>query len=404
MTGTTVSNRGFIGGLWHGAFLATAMAFANVTVVVPAFVAELTGSAVWVGGLAALIAVSSAGPQVLVARFVEPMARKRPVLLAAIYLRAFAWASLAGLVLLAGDRYPQVVLAGLVGLIGLFALGGALGGVPYTDIVGKVIPSNRRGAFFASRQAIGSLLGLAAAGVSRLVLARPYPENFATLFLLSAIALVVASLGFWVIQEPESPRTGAPPPWREYLASLKEPFLALRSMAMVNWFTGLAWLAVPFYVVAARHDFAISDEATAWFVGASVAGALLGNLAWGWIVDRHGSRQMVLACVLLSAATPLVALLASAVGWQVLVLATGMAGATAAGRSVGYPAAVLDLAPASRRSSYAGTYAFLSLPVALMPLVGGGIARASSYQTLFGVTAAGLAAAVGVVAWWWRRG
>ncbi len=392
----------FAGGVWHGAFLGTAMAFANVSVVLPAFVAELTGSSLWVGGLAALLAAGTAAPQVLVARYVEPLARKRPVLLFAIYLRASAWAALAALIAFAGPSRPQLVLVGLVGMIALFAVGGAVGGVPFTDIVGKVIPAHRRGAFFAGRQAAGSLLGFGAAAVSAIVLTRPYPDNFATLFLLSALFLIVASLGIWAIREPRSEVVSARASWTEYLRSLQEPLAALRPLAVVSWATGAGWMAVPFYVVAARREFAVPDYATAWFVGASVGGALLGNIAWGWIVDRFDSRRMVLACVIVAAITPATALLAPTLGWQVLVVATGLTGATTAGKIVGYSSAVLELAPVNRRSSYAGAYALLSLPVAFMPLLGGAIASASSFRTLFVITTVALTAAVFVVRWWNR--
>ena len=398
----TTGWRNIAGGVWHGAFLATALAFANVSVVVPAFVAELTGSSIWVGGLAALLAVTASGPQILVARFVEPLPRKRPVLLGAIYLRALSWAALALLIASAGEEHPQVVLIGLIGTIAVFAAGGAIGSVPFADIVGKVIPPHRRGSFFAGRQAAGSLLGFGAAAVSGVVLARPYPENFATLFLLSALALAISSLGIWAIREPPAHTASSRLSWRDYFASLKEPLAALRSLAVVSWATGFGWLAVPFYVVVARRELGVSDQATAWFVGASVAGALVGNVSWGWIVDRYDSRHMILACVIVATLTPLLALLAPTIGWQVLVVATGLTGATTTGKIVGYSSAVLELAPADRRSSYAGTFALLSLPTAFMPLIGGAIASATSFQTLFVVTACALVIAVAVV-WWWNR-
>jgi hypothetical protein len=190
----------FAGGVWHGAFLAVGMALVDPNAVIPAFVIDLTGSAVWVGGLAALLAAAAALPQLLVARYVEPLRRKRPVLLTAIYLRAACWASLGLLITAAGPDQPKLILWGLVALLGLFSAGGALGGVPYTDLIGKVIPERRRGAFFGSTQATGKLFSLGGAVLAGVVLSREYPANYATLFLLSALFLSVASLGVWAIR------------------------------------------------------------------------------------------------------------------------------------------------------------------------------------------------------------
>ena len=391
----------FVGGVWHGAFLAVGMTLVDPNAVIPAFVIDLTGSPIWVGGLAALLAVSAAAPQLLVARFVEPLKRKRSVLLTAIYLRTASWAILGFLIAAVGPDRPKLVLSGLVVLLGLFSVGGALGGVPYTDIIGKVIPARRRGAFFASTQGAGKVLSVGAAVLVGVVLTHAYPTNYATLFLLSALSLSIASLGIWAIREPVAKEpTCRRLPWGLYLRSLGEPLRALRGLALVAWVTGFGLMAVPFYIVAAKQAFGAPPAATAWFIGALVAGALIGSLVWAQLVDRFGSRRMLLVCVIVSALTPLVALSAWVVGWPILVLVAGLVGATTAGRGVGFSSALLEIAPAERRPTYAATYALLGLPIAAMPLIGGIIVKWLSFEALWGLTALLLACAVEVVRQW----
>lgn len=391
----------FVGGVWHGAFLAVGMTLVDPNAVLPAFIIDLTGSPIWVGGLGTLLGVAAAVPQLFVARFVEPLQRKRAVLLTAIYLRAASWATLGLLIAAAGPSRPKLVLWGLVALLGLFSAGGALGGVPYTDIIGKVIPARRRGAFFASTQAAGKVFSVGAAVLAGVVLARSYPTNYATLFLLSALSLCIASLGIWAIREPRAEAAACRRlPWGSYLRSLGEPLRALRRLVFVAWVTGFGLMAVPFYVVAAKQAFGAPPEATAWFIGALVAGALIGSLAWAQLVDRFGSRRMLLVCVIVSALTPLVALSAWVVGWAILVFVAGLVGATTAGRGIGFSSALLEIAPAERRPTYAATYALLGLPVAAMPLIGGVVVELLSFAALFWLTALFLACAVGVVRQW----
>jgi len=393
----------FIGGVWHGAFLAIGRSLVDTNTVIAAFVTDLTGSSFWVGGLAALLTAAGAVPQVFVARFVEPLRRERGVLLAAVYLRSLCWAGLGLLLLVAGVNHPGAILWGVVVLLALFSAGGALGGVPYTDIIAKVIPVRMRGRFFAVRQASGSVLSIGAAALAGIVLHLDYPTNYATLFFLSALSLSIASLGVWAMREPPATEAkGQRSDWMSYFRSLGEPLWAIRTLAVVSVSTGFCLMAMPFYIVAAKQVFSAPSEATAFCIGAFVLGSLLGDFAWGKLVDQFGSRRMILSCVLVSAITPLVALLAWVAGWQILVLAIGLTGATTAGRSIGFTSALLEIAPANRRAIYTATYALTYVPLAVMPLLGGAIAGTSSFRTLFGLTALAVLASVAVV-WKWSK-
>lgn len=93
---TGSERRNFFSALWHGAFLALGTALTQPTTVVAAFVADLTGSTIWVGGLSTVLTVAAALPQLLVARWIERRPRKMPYLMLAIYLRVVSWGALAG--------------------------------------------------------------------------------------------------------------------------------------------------------------------------------------------------------------------------------------------------------------------------------------------------------------------
>ncbi|MBN2799521.1 MAG: MFS transporter [Deltaproteobacteria bacterium] len=393
--------RNFAGGVWHGAWLAAGQALADPLSVLPAFVDLLTGSSVWVGGLSAILAASGAAPQVVVARFVEPLRRKKGVLLGAIYVRAASWGALGVLIALGGASRPRLLLAGMVGLLALFSAAGAVGNVPYVDLIGKVIPRTGRGSFFGTRQAVGGVLALVASALSGTVLGWSYPLNYAALFGISAGLLAVASLGIQVMEEPlvEPP---PPRPWGDWFASLRGPLRELLPLALVFWSTGASLLALPMYVVAAR---AVGAPTTAlpWFIAASVSGGLIANLLWARLVDRLGARRMILVCVGLASTTPFLALWALHLGWPALVGVLFLAGATQGGRKVGFAAALLEEAPPARRGAYGATYALLGLPVALLPLLGGVLAAWSSFEVLFALTGGLLVLSLGVVGPWALR-
>ena len=384
-----LERRNFIGALWHGAFLALGMALTQPTTVIAAFVADLTGSTVWVGGLSTVLTVAGALPQLFVARLVEPRPRKMPFLMLAIYLRVLSWGVLAGLIYLIGDSHPNLLAWALVGLLTIFYAGGGLGGVPYTDIIGKVIPQERRGAFFGGKEALAGPLSVGAALLARQIMADvAYPTNYALLFGLAALSLLVASLGFWLIREPpRADADGKVPSWREYGEQLLKSARHLGTLIGVQLLTGFSLMVLPFYIVYARKELGAPSGAIGWFLLAQVLGGVLANLVWARLVDRYNSRRMLTVCALISTLTPLLAILLGRFGWVELLPVIFLGGATFNGRKVGFNSALLELAPAVERPTYSALNAVLILPAAFLSLAAGVLLQHWSYPTLFLIAA-----------------
>jgi MFS family permease len=386
---SNLERRNFLGALWHGAFLALGTALTQPATVIVAFVADLTGSTVWVGGLSTVLTVAGALPQIFVARWVEPRPRKMPLLMLAIYLRVASWGLLAGLIYLIGASHPTLLAWALVGLLAIFYAGGGLGGVPYTDIIGKIIPQERRGAFFGGRQALAGPLAVGAALLAqRVLVGMAYPTNYALLFGLAALSLLVASLGFWLICEPpRADADGKLPSWRVYREQLLKSAQRLRTLIGVQLLTGFSLMVLPFYIVYARQELGAPAGAIGWFMLAQVLGGVLANLIWARLVDSYGSRRMLATCAVTSMLTPLSAILLGRFGWGGLLPVIFLAGATFNGRGVGFSSALLELAPAAERPTYSALNTVLILPVAFLPLIAGVLLQHWSYPTLFLISA-----------------
>ncbi len=392
--------RNFIGGLWHGAFLAFGYAMTNPDMVIAALVAKLTDSTLWVGGLSTVLGVAATLPQPFVARWIEPRPRKMPYLLLAIYLRTASWAVLAYLIYAIGAENPMALAWALVVVLAVFYAGGGLGGIPYTDIIGKVIPPQRRGAFFGGRQALAAPLSITAAFLAKRILRTyDYPNNYALLFALSALALGIASLGFWAIREPRSAHPPAPPTWQAYQRQVRETVARLKTLVGVQLLTGFSLMAQPFYVVYATQALNAPQHAVGRFLLAQVTGGVLANVLWARLVDRYGSRRMLAVCASLSTLTPLSAIVLGHWGWQALWPTFFLSGAVVNGRIVGFQSALLELAPPEHRPTYAGLNALLLLPLAFLPLLGGALLRVLPYGALFG----GVAAFVALGGWQTRH-
>jgi MFS family permease len=394
--------RNFIGGLWHGAFLALGVSLTQPTTVISAFVADLTGSTIWVGGLSTVLMVAAALPQLFVARWIEHRPRKMPYLLTAIYLRVGSWGILAFLIYSIGDKQPTILAWTLVVMLTIFYAGGGLGNIPYTDIIGKVIPARRRGAFFGGKEALAGPLAVGAALGARQILAHvAYPNNYALLFGLAALGLGIASLGFWIMKEPVTSSREIPSlSWGNYWRKIRDTNKKLKVLIIIELLTGFSLMALPFYVVFAREKLSAPPDAVGWFLLAQILGGVLANLLWARLVDRTGSRQMLVVCGSISTITPLLAIALAPLGWPALLLVFFLAGATFTGRKVGFQSALLELAPAAERPTYAGLNAVLILPLAFLTLIAGVFLQHGSYTTLFVIASAFIAAGTIVARRW----
>ncbi len=211
----------------------------------------------------------------------------------------------------------------------------------------------------------------------------------------------MASLGFWVIREPVfASDKQAILPWRTYWQQILAASRRLKILVLVQLLTGFSLMALPFYVVYARKQLDAPAEAIGWFLLAQVSGGMLSNLIWARQVDRAGSRWMLFTCAVISTLTPLLAIVLGTLGWMALLPVFFLAGATFDGRKVGFQSALLELAPATERATYAGLNAVLILPVAFLPLVAGLFLQHWSYTTLFVFVAVFIGLGAVTVRWW----
>jgi len=332
-----------------------------------------------------VLTVAGAIPQLFVARLVEPRPRKMPYLLIAIYLRVISWGILAWSIYVFDGQNPMVLAGILVGMLVIFYAGGGLGNIPYTDIIGKIIPPNKRGAFYGGKGVLAGPLSVGAAFAARQILAdMPFPNNYALLFGIAAVGLAVASIGFLAIREPIAVDTHQKPQsWPEFRQHLLSISRELKSLITAQMLTGFSLMVLPFYVVYAREQLGAPADSVGWFLLAQVLGGSLSNLVWARIVDTSGSRRMLFLCAVISTITPLIAIVLGSLSWMALLPAFFFAGAVFNGRKVGFQSALLEVSPAAERSTYAGLNAVLTLPVAFLPLAAGLFLQYCSYTALF---------------------
>jgi MFS family permease len=180
----------------------------DVDTIIPVMMLDAGCTSLQLGILIAIMLGGGNIAQLLFAPFLNNRSLKKGYLLGGINARVFALSGMFLLFYFSSHANDSFIILSIFVLISLFSLSGAFANINYVDIFGKSILQGKRKAFFSIKQVISSILVfLSAFFVRRILSESDYPMNYATLFIIAAILLAIASLGFWKIKEIPTPNS-----------------------------------------------------------------------------------------------------------------------------------------------------------------------------------------------------
>jgi len=381
----------------EGAFASFGMGLMSVGSVLPVLVDRLGGGALLIGSLGTIGAVASLF-QVLAARFVEPMRRKKPyVVVVGLGMRVPHLVVPVALLAL-GASQPRVVLCLLLGTLVVGAVSGSLLVPGWMEMVRATIPGRLRGRLFGYRHFFSSLMGLATGGLVAWVLgAFEFPRNFAAVGGASALAVMISWFLYLGVNDVPTPSSHERVPWSEYFGQL---WLALRQRAELRRYllygVLLAGSAASFIFLPTALTKGLGLEAaTLGYYMAFAAGVrVVGSPLAGWLADRVGPRRLLPSGALLMAGALVVAALAK--GFVGGLCAYGLVAAGKMLQMVCRPAVVMELARGRGRVAQLVLPSLVAWPVRTVgPLAAGLVVSWAGYPLLFS-----LAACLGLLAVW----
>lgn len=381
-----------------GVFFQFGAAFADTGTVVAVFVGRLTPSALAVGAAESIARYGWLLPQLFAANYAQGLRYRKPIYLAGGYGRAIFLAALAGVLLLAPHLTGRVSSLSLLVIFfvlwTLFSFISGLTGVPYNDIVGRVIPAERRSRLLAVRFFVGGTLAVGAGIFIRAVLQRnssliPY----GIIFGVGAVVLALSTDCFALVREPPAPVEAERSGFREFL---RQGWQVLRSDQRFKLFlsaqllAGVTAMAIPFYIVQARRLSGLAEAETGTLVAAQMLGGVLLNPLWGWWGDRLGKLSLLKLVAVSSALSPVLALGLFpfvTVSPAATVLSYGLVfffiGATRNGEIIAILGYLMEISPDDRRAEYSGYMNALVAPTKLLPLGAGVLVETVSFRFLF---------------------
>ncbi len=378
------------------------LTFASFSTVMPSFVGQLTDSAPVIGLVGTVFNGCWLLPQLVIARLINDKPRRKPYMVAGLSGRVMflvialaLWAGLA--------RNPTAMLTLFFICLGVFSLTDGFTSVAWFDIIARAIPLKRRGRLVGLSQVIS---GLAGAGVGVLVgwilEQLPFPGNYALLFALSSAMLTLGAIALSLIREPPIEDSNSPPDkqteaqeksnWTEILA---DP--AFRRVISSRILVGMMGLCSSFYVVHAADELHLPQGIIGNFVIAQTLTQVVASAVLGLVSERWGPRYVARIGSAAAVVGPLFALAAHIAStrspggsWLVqaypfVYVAMGVVYST---WMLGFTNYLLEIAPDKMRPAYVGLGNTIMGVLTLVPMAGGWLLEATSYNVLFGTTAA----------------
>jgi MFS family permease len=380
-------DRNYTLGVLNGWLVFAGDGFMNAGVVLSSFAAALGASNAVIGLLPAVQNGGWLAPQLAVASRIRHLPRKIVAYRAAATARtlSYAWMAASSAVF-AGN--PTVLLASFILGMVANALAAGVAGLPWMEIVAKVVPARERPGFFAARNVVGGLLGLLAGLVVRQILGSsiPFPYNYTLIFGLGLAFYTVGYGVFGLIAEPPDPpqeRAHFRDELRGLPATVRgdRDFSAFVALRLVLAFTAIA---DPFFTVYALRVVGVRPEMIgAFLVVIGIVGPL-SNAIWARLATRFGSRRIIRLSLAFAALAPLAALLMPRGAGLAYALVYVLGGIGGAGLNLGNTSHLLAIAPPEARGRYIGVLNTLVGLASFAPVLGGGLADSLGYAPVFG--------------------
>jgi hypothetical protein len=382
--------RNFTLGVLNGTFFMAALAFLAGSTVLPVFISRLTDSSVLIGIFSHLEWFGWLFPQLLAAIF---LAHRKKVLFfynGLSLLRLLLFGICIVSIFLFRDNYGAILITFGISFT-VFSLSSGLAGVAFIEIVGKIIPLNRRGSFFGMRMFSGGLLAaLGGILVKRIIAIYEFPYDFGYVCIVAWILMFLGLSCFALIKEPEvGQRLAKASPtvqMRAALSILKHD-VNFRNLIFSRIWINTALMALPFYVVFSLEHLHAPEWIAGIYLTFQMIGYLGSNLLWGWLCNRISNKMVIVLAALCRAFPPIIAFACFYYPLNPLLFSPVFVfiGMAESGVDMGFMTYLLEISPEKGRVLSIGLLHTVIAPTVLFSGVGGLLIQLLSLKWLFAV-------------------
>lgn len=393
MANTEIQNNfkiNFIMGVLDGCFFGMGLGLASYVTIFPLFVSYLTDSTILIGLIATIHTLGWQLPQLFTSNRVSKLSRIKPMV---FWMTLHERLPMFGLVMVAlflPAMSKNVALVLTILFLAWQSAGGGLTGTAWQSMISKIIPQKRRGTYYGMQSSganlFGSIGSIIAGGLLGAIL---FPNNYALIFLLSGLSMMISLAFLMLMREPEvAPETIAPEKIKfDFWGKLAH---ILRTDADFRWFllarsvSQFSVMAIAFYTIFAVRHHNMSPEVAGVMTAVLFISQTASSPLLGWLGDRFGHRTVFACGNLLMAVSAALAMFAPSLAWFYLIFA--VTGAVNSTQWTSTLALSSDFGTEKERPFYIGLANTLIAPATLVaPIFGGWLADAVGFNATFGV-------------------
>ncbi|MCP4537432.1 MAG: MFS transporter [Chloroflexi bacterium] len=369
-----------------GTFFLFGASFIASRTILPLYVNHFTDSKLALGLFSMLTATGWLFPQLFTANWIQKLPRKKVgVVNVGLFTERLPVILMVPAAWLATRSFTIALIAFFV-LFAWHILGAGVVAVSWQDMLAKIIPLDRRGRFFAITNFGGTLTGMLGATAATWLLARyDFPYNYMFCFAAAAVFIFISWVFLALTREPVQINQGPVVSQREYwrrLPAILRSDPNFRRYLFSQIVTSVGGMAVGFLAVYAVQRWQLSDSRAGGFTTSMLIGQALSTLLFGALADRRGHKLVLELSTLLGALAVGLASVVSTPTWFHVVFA--LVGASAAGSMLSGIMITFEFSTADVRPTYIGLSNTASgVAAGIAPLIGGWLAEATSYPTLF---------------------
>jgi len=177
----------------------------------------------------------------------------------------------------------------------------------HTPLVLKLLPPNKRGFVRSIGFAIGSFIGVGMSALIPIILRNfIFPYDYMVVFLLGAFFLILNAIVFLQMKQSDDIKPNKPMGLKEYTIQMPVTLrknAAFRAMIVTGLTLAVANALLPYYTLYAIREFSATEWHLAILTGSAIFSVAIGNVSFGFLVDRYGPRftMALVACLIATA-------------------------------------------------------------------------------------------------------
>jgi len=223
-----------------------------------------------------------------------------------------------------------------------------------------------------------------------------FPLGYVFSFAIASALFFLSWVSLSLTREPAVYSSKPPVSQLDYLHYLPEILRKDRNFRiylLAQIIFSLSGMATGYLAIYSVQTWNLPDSEASGFMIALQIGLTLANLFFGFLADRKGHKLSLEICWLLSTLLLALAIIAPSPGWFFPIFF--LSGAVSAGTFLSGISIVYEFTDAENRPTYIGLANTIpGIVVSVAPLIGGWLAGAMSYRSMFTISAI-----IGAVSW-----